>query len=110
MNVKWSSAMFSLTGAAASSALDLIAQLTQTFASRVAGTQGSSNTSSNSSASTTFDPNAGTTTADTSTGTSSGNQISPDTMSALLMQQGQNTVVNGDAFSQQLFSLLDTND
>jgi hypothetical protein len=30
-------------------------------------------------------------------------------MSALLMQQGQNTVVNGDAFSKQLFSLLDTN-
>src|SRR5689334_18677340 len=102
--------MFLLSGAAASSALDLISQLQQTLTSRIAGTQGSSGTSGTStSAATTFDPSAGTTASDTTTGTSSSTQISPDAMSALLMQQGQTTVVNGDAFSQQLFSLLDTN-
>ena len=102
--------MFTLTGAAASSALDLIAQLQQTFAARASGTQGSSSTAgTDTSAATTFDPSAGTTASDITSGTSSGTQISPGTMSALLMQQGQSTAVNGDAFSQQLFSLLDTN-
>lgn len=95
--------MFYLTGTAATSALDLIATLQQTL--------GTNNSGSPSTA-TTFDP--GTTTSGTASNTPSDanaptSLLAPDTLDALLAVQGQGPIVNGDAFSQQLFSLLDTN-
>jgi len=100
--------MFFLAGDAATSALDLLSKLQQSLANRVAGAQSSSDTQSTSP----FDPGTQSDASGATTGTSggSGTQIAPDTMNALLSAQGQQMIlVNGDAFSQKLFSLLDTN-
>lgn len=98
--------MFFLTGTAASSALDLIATLRQTL-----GAGGSDSAQ----------PSAGTFDAGTAANASATNAptdasaptslLAPSTLDALLAVQGQGQapVVNGDAFSQQLFSLLDSN-
>jgi hypothetical protein len=101
--------MFYLAGDAASSALDLISKLQQTLASRVAGAQTSSDQQTQTAS--TFDPSGTTTDTSGAANGTSGTQIAPDTMSALLSVQGQGQplLVNGDAFSQQLFGLLDTN-
>src|SRR5215469_3086512 len=98
--------MFFLTGTAATSALDLIAQLQQTL-----GTNNAGGTQAPTSG---FDPEASTTTAaasPTSGASPPSSLLAPNTLDALLAVQGQNQapIVNGDAFSQQLFSLLDTN-
>jgi hypothetical protein len=103
--------MFFLAGDAATSALDLISKLQQSLASRVGGAQTSSNTQGTTASP--FDLGAPTDTSAAATGaggTQGGTQIAPNTMGALLSAQGQQTtLVNGDAFSQKLFSLLDTN-
>jgi len=105
--------MFYLTGTAATSALDLIATLQQTLGANNAGgtqapaagfdaaTAASGGTSSTTGAAS--DPTSGSTTPQS--------LLAPNTLDALLAVQGQNQapIVNGDAFSQQLFSLLDTN-
>ena len=98
--------MFFLTGTAASSALDLIATLQQTL-----GAGGSGNAQPSAGG---FDPgtSANAPTANTPTDTSAPTSLlAPSTLDALLAVQGQGQapVVNGDAFSQQLFSLLDSN-
>ena len=97
--------MFYLVGSAASSALDLISTLQQTL-----GGQNSSTTSS--AATQSFDVGAGTSgTSTTGTSGQATSPLAPSTMDALLAAQGsgQTPVVNGDAFSQQLFSMLDSN-
>jgi hypothetical protein len=103
--------MFFLAGAAASSALDLISALQQTLAGKNASSPTASPASSQS-----FDVGAnGANNSSTAGGTSmtlpTSTPLAPDTMSALLTVQGdsQTPMVNGDAFSQQLFSMLDTN-
>jgi hypothetical protein len=91
--------MFFLAGAAASSALDLLSAVQQTIAAKVpaAGGQG-------------FDPGPGQGAAPANAPTSpTGPPLTPGTMNALLFAQGQPGLVNGDAFSSQLFSLLDSN-
>ena len=96
--------MFFLTGMAATSALDLIAQLQQNL-----GTNSSSGTQTPAAG---FDPGATTGPSTPTTGANPPSSLlAPDTLDALLAVQGQNQppIVNGDAFSQQLFSLLDTN-
>ena len=99
--------MFFLAGAAASNALDLISALQQTLTGKNASAP---STPANSQS---FDvsangANGSATTGNTSTTTTS--PLAPDTMSALLTVQGNGqTLVNGDAFSQQLFSMLDAN-
>jgi hypothetical protein len=101
--------MFLLAGAAAANALDLVSSLQQAL---------SGNNSAQSP--TTFDPAAtpGTSATPSTTTTSSSAPsapLSPATMSALFSLQGQGQgqqpllMVNGDALSQQLFSMLDTN-
>jgi len=101
--------MFFLAGPAASSALDLISSLQQAL---------SGNNSAQSPA--TFDPAAtpgtsSTPPSTTTSGTSSAPAapLSPSTLNALFSVQGQGQqpllMVNGDALSQQLFSMLDTN-
>src|SRR3974390_2877277 len=98
--------MFFLTGTAATSALDLIAQLQQTL--------GTNNSGGPRAPATGFDAGTAATT-DTSsppTGASAPTSLlAPNTLDALLAVQGQNQapIVNGDAVSQQLFSLLDSN-
>lgn len=97
--------MFFLTGTAASSALDLIATLRQTLG---AGGSDSAQTSAG-----TFDAGtaANTPAANAPTDASAPTSLlAPSTLDALLAVQGQGQapVVNGDAFSQQLFSLLDS--
>jgi len=99
--------MFYLTGTAATSALDLIATLQQKLGTNSTGaTQTSAtgfDTGTTAGASGTTDPTGG--------ATPPQSLLAPDTLDALLAVQGQNQapIVNGDAFSQQLFSLLDTN-
>jgi len=98
--------MFFLTGTAASSALDLIATLRQTLG---AGGSDSAQPSAG-----TFDAgtaaNAPATNAPTDASAPT-SLLAPSTLDALLAVQGQGQapIVNGDAFSQQLFSLLDSN-
>lgn len=100
--------MFFLAGAAASNALDLISALQQTLAGK------------NASAPST--PPAGNQNFDVTTGVNASAPpgaasaaatapLAPSTMNALLTAQGdaQTPVVNGDAFSAQLFSMLDAN-
>jgi EF hand len=101
--------MFFLAGSAATSALDLISKLQQSFAGRAAGAQTSSDTQAATASPFNLSAPSDTSGASGATATS-GTQIAPGTMSALLSAQGQQTpLVNGDAFSQKLFSLLDTN-
>ncbi len=101
--------MFFLAGQAATSALDLIATLQQTLAGKNSPT--SSTPPANGQ---TFDAgasDAGSSTAGSSS-TAGTPSLAPATMDALLVAQGssgQTPIVNGDAFSQQLFSLLDGN-
>jgi hypothetical protein len=106
--------MFLLAGAAASNALDLLSSLQQALS-------GSNSTQSP----TTFDPAAAagtpatpstpSTTPTSGTPSAPSAPLSPATMSALFSLQGQGQgqqpllMVNGDALSQQLFSMLDTN-
>ena len=100
--------MFVLSGAAASSALDLISTLQQTLSAKTS--QASAQ------------PTASFGTVDTGAGAPATSPpasapcapMSPGTMDAMLTVQGQagagqGQVVNGDAFSSQLFSLLDSN-
>jgi EF hand len=99
--------MFFLAGAAASSALDLISAIEQKV-----GSQGSPTPPT---ATQSFDVGSGASGAAASTpaGGSSAtatSPLTPATMNALLSVQGNGqTVVNGDAFSSQLFGLLDGN-
>jgi hypothetical protein len=101
--------MFFLAGAAASSALDLISALQQTLTGKGASAPTAQSTNSTQS----FDVSAGAnaSTAPSGTSTSATTQLSPATMNALLSAQSdaQTPVVNGDAFSAKLFSMLDTN-
>jgi hypothetical protein len=98
--------MFFLAGAAASSALDLISSLQQTLAGKSSSTPSANSQS--------FDVGTGT---PATSGGSSGSSatpsapLAPATMDALLSAQGngQTPMVNGDAFSAQLFSMLDAN-
>jgi EF hand len=96
--------MFYLAGAAASSALDLISTLQQTLAKTSATPSGSTQS---------FDPaaTAGATGPSSAGSGGTGAPLAPMTMDALLtvQTQGQTPLVNGDAFSAQLFSLLDAN-
>src|SRR5690242_5700240 len=99
--------MFFLAGAAASNALDLISALQHTLAGKKVSAPPTPASGQG------FDVGANdatdsVTAGSTSTATS---PIAPDTMSALLTVQGdgQTPMVNGDAFSQQLFSMLDAN-
>ena len=94
--------MFFLAGSAASSALDLISALQQTV-----GSKSSSAPPSNSQS---FDLGAATAASAGATA-SAGAPLAPATMDAMLsvQGQGQTPMVNGDAFSAQLFSLLDGN-
>jgi hypothetical protein len=99
--------MFFLAGQAASSALDLISALQQTLAGK-----NSPAPSTPPSTAQTFDPNAAAGDGTASTGTSApATPLAPSTMGAMLTVQGSNgqTLVNGDAFSSQLFGLLDGN-
>ena len=100
--------MFFLAGAAASNALDLISALQQTLAGKNASAPSAPPANGQS-----FDVSAGASAATASGGTSSTatSPLAPSTMNALLTAQGdaQTPVVNGDAFSAQLFSMLDTN-
>jgi len=92
--------MFFLAGAAASSALDLMSTLQQTLTPQMSGTP----------AVQAFDPAAGAGPSATSASASAAAPsapVAPGTMNALLSVQGQPGLVNGDAFSTQLFSLLD---
>lgn len=96
--------MFYLAGAAASSALDLISTLQQTLAKTSAAPSRSTQS---------FDPAAtsGATGPSSAGSGGAGAPLAPMTMDALLTVQGegQTPLVNGDAFSAQLFSLLDAN-
>jgi len=101
--------MFFLAGAAASSALDLISALQQTLAGKNTSAPTASAAGSQS-----FDVGANGANGATTTGSSSTTPttpLAPTTMNALLTVQGdaQTPMVNGDAFSQQLFSMLDAN-
>src|SRR5262245_52685913 len=89
--------MFFLAGAAAASALDLISTLHQTLAGNGAGAAGQK-----------FDPNAGGTPANAPASTPAA-PFAPGTMNALLAAQGRPRLVDGDAFSAKLFSMLDAN-
>ncbi len=105
--------MFFLGGAAATGALDLISSLQQ-----VLGGGNSAAQSSN-----TFDPtstagaSAGTPASATASASAPASPLSSSTLSALFSMQGQGQggaqqpllMVNGDALSQQMFSLLDGN-
>jgi hypothetical protein len=99
--------MFFLAGAAASNALDLISALQQTLAGKNASATTTPANGQN------FDVSAGANASTASGGTSSTatSPLAPSTMNALLSAQGdaQTSVVNGDAFSAKLFSMLDTN-
>lgn len=101
--------MFFLAGTAATSALDLISSLQQALG-------GGSNSAAQSP--TTFDPtstsaSASTTSATASTASAPASPLSSSTLNALFSMQGQSgqplMMVNGDALSQQMFSLLDGN-
>jgi EF hand domain-containing protein len=98
--------MFFLTGTAASSALDLIATLRQTLGA--GGSDSAQPSAGTFDAGTAANATATNTPTDASAPTS---LLAPSTLDALLAVQGQGQapVVNGDAFSQQLFSLLDSN-
>jgi hypothetical protein len=85
--------MFFLAGAAASSALDLISTLQQSLTAKTPAVAG-------------FDP-ISTTGSPGATATAPSAPVAPATMNALLSVQGQPGRVNGDAFSKQLFSMLD---
>src|SRR6266545_2369723 len=87
--------MFFLAGAAAASALDLLQAVQQTVAAKTPGAPG-------------FDLGAGAAPA-TPPPTPASTPLTPGTMNAVLFAQGQAGFVNGDAFSTQLFSLLDSN-
>src|ERR1700756_1629297 len=107
--------MFMLAGAAASSALDLISTLQQALSG--------SSTNSTTSSQGTFDATAASTTSGSTSSASSAATtaatsapaapLSSSTLNALFSMQGQDgqplLMVNGDAFSQQLFSMLDGN-
>jgi hypothetical protein len=98
--------MFFLAGAAASSALDLISALQQTLAGKNVSAPPTPATGQG------FDVSADGASGAAATGsTATATPLAPDTMSALLTVQGngQTPMVNGDAFSQQLFSMLDAN-
>jgi hypothetical protein len=100
--------MFVLSGAAASSALDLISTLQQTLSAKTSQTSAQPTASFG-----TVDPGAGTS-ATSPPASAPCAPMSPGTMDAMLTVQGQagagqGTLVNGDAFSSQLFSLLDSN-
>ena len=100
--------MFFLAGAAASNALDLISALQQTLA----GKNASAPTTPASSQC--FDVGANGASGSATTGSTSATlttPLAPTTMNALLTVQGDSRtpLVNGDAFSQQLFSMLDAN-
>ncbi len=87
--------MFFLAGAAAASALDLISSLHKSLAPKGAAGSG-------------FDPGAPSDPASSSTAAPAA-PLAPGTMNALLSAQGQPGLVNGDAFSAKLFSMLDGN-
>jgi hypothetical protein len=100
--------MFFLAGAAASNALDLISALQQTLAGKNASAPSTPPANGQS-----FDVSAGAngTTAPGGTSATATTPLAPTTMNALLTVQGdsQTPLVNGDAFSQKLFSMLDAN-
>jgi EF-hand domain pair len=95
--------MFFLAGAAASSALDLISAIEQKVGSKGSPTPPSTTQS--------FDVAGSGAAAPDAPSAAPAAPLAPTTMSALLSVQGnaQTPVVNGDAFSSQLFGLLDTN-
>lgn len=95
--------MFFLAGAAASSALDLIAAIEQKVAGKGSPTPPSTTQ--------TFDVGSSGAAAPDAPSVAPAAPLAPATMNALLSVQGdgQTPVVNGDAFSTQLFGLLDGN-
>jgi hypothetical protein len=98
--------MFFLTGAAANGALDIISTLQKTLR----GASGSSSAPANGQ-SQSFNVGQNGAPASGASSVAAPSTLDPNTMSALLAVQGQGQppVVNGDAFSTQLFSLLDGN-
>jgi hypothetical protein len=98
--------MFFLAGAAANSALDIISTLQKTLK----GASGSSSAPANGQ-SQSFDIGANGAPASGASSVAAPTTLDPNTMNALLVVQGQGQppLVNGDAFSTQLFSLLDGN-
>jgi hypothetical protein len=102
--------MFFLAGAAASDALSLISSLQQALGGNNSAAQSPS----------TFDPTntaaasaSASTSATASANSAPATPLSSSTLNALFSMQGQNgqplMMVNGDALSQQMFSLLDGN-
>jgi hypothetical protein len=101
--------MFFLAGAAASSALDLISALQQTLAGKNASP--STPAANGQSFAVTAGGGDGPATTGATSGATATSPLAPTTMNALLTVQGDSRtpLVNGDAFSQQLFSMLDAN-
>jgi hypothetical protein len=95
--------MFFLAGSAASSALDLISALQHTLTGKNSPTAPAAGQS--------FDIGADGSAAAGGSSATATSPLAPATMDALLAAQGngQPPVVNGDAFSAKLFSMLDTN-
>src|SRR5262245_19837849 len=94
--------MFFLAGSAASSALDLISALQQTLAGKNSSTPPATGQN--------FDLGADSPVAAGGSSTTATSPLAPATMNALLLVQGDGqTLVNGDAFSAQLFGMIDAN-
>src|SRR5262249_29558264 len=95
--------MFFLAGAAASSALDLISALQQPLAGKTSPPPSPPSQG--------FDPGAGASAAAGGSAMTATSPLAPATMNALLTAQGsgQPPLINGEAFSAQLFGLLDAN-
>src|SRR5690348_6225701 len=94
--------MFFLAGQAATSALDLISALEKTLAGKNSSTPPASSQG--------FDVDAGGAAAPATASTPAAARLAPATMNALLSVQGSGqTLVDGDAFSTQLFGMIDGN-
>ena len=95
--------MFFLAGSAASSALDLISALHKTLSGKDSPTPPATGQG--------FDVGADSAAAASGSSTTATSPLAPATMDALLAAQGdgQPPLVNGNAFSAKLFSLIDTN-
>jgi hypothetical protein len=98
--------MFFLTGAAANGALDIISTLQKTLKGSSSSSSAPANGQSQS-----FDIGQNGAPASGASFVAAPSTLDPNTMNALLVVQGQGQppLVNGDAFSTQLFSLLDGN-
>src|SRR5215471_3194089 len=98
--------MFFLAGAAANGALDIISTLQKTLKGSSSSSSAPANGQSQS-----FNVGANGAPIAGASSVAAPSTLDPNTMNALLAVQGQGQapLVNGDAFSTQLFSLLDGN-